>query len=156
MREQMEQHRANPVVRELPQGDGSARASRSRTSTRSARGARADAGDADRRVGAARRRHARGRRGDAAAGAAQAARACSSRTLTEKLLTYALGRGLDVSRHAGGSRDRPRRRRRSDYRFSAIVLGIVNSAPFQMRIKRDTRNDGTAAQRSRREVETVS
>ena len=34
-------------------------------------------------------------------------------TMTEKLLTYALGRGLDASRHAGGSRDsshRPPRR----------------------------------------------
>ena len=30
-------------------------------------------------------------------------------TLTEKLLTYALGRGLDASRHAGGARDRARR-----------------------------------------------
>jgi mono/diheme cytochrome c family protein len=53
-------------------------------------------------------------------------------TLTEKLLTYALGRGLDYPDMpsvraivASASRD--------DYRFSSIVRGIVNSAPFQMR-----------------------
>jgi cytochrome c551/c552 len=53
------------------------------------------------------------------------------RTFTEKLLTYALGRGVDY-------RDMPviraivRNAAPSDYRFSAIVLGIVTSAPFQM------------------------
>ena len=31
--------------------------------------------------------------------------------MTEKLLTYALGRGLDVFGHAGGAEDRPRRGR---------------------------------------------
>jgi hypothetical protein len=62
-------------------------------------------------------------------------------TLTEKLLTYALGRGLDFS-------DMPAVRAivvsasRDDYRFSSIVLGIVNSTPFQMRVKasEDVRN----------------
>jgi mono/diheme cytochrome c family protein len=55
-------------------------------------------------------------------------------TLTEKLLTYALGRGLD---HA----DMPAVRaivgaaRRDGYRFSSIVSGIVASTPFQMRMK---------------------
>jgi hypothetical protein len=55
-------------------------------------------------------------------------------TLTEKLLTYALGRGLDYADMpavrtivASASRDQ--------YRFSAIVLGIISSAPFQMRTK---------------------
>jgi hypothetical protein len=53
-------------------------------------------------------------------------------TLTEKLLTYGLGRGLDYY-------DMPvvrtivRDAARSDYRFSTIVMGIVRSAPFQMR-----------------------
>jgi hypothetical protein len=53
-------------------------------------------------------------------------------TLTEKLLTYGLGRGLNYY-------DMPvvraivRDAAREDYRFSAIVLGIVHSAPFQMR-----------------------
>ena len=55
-----------------------------------------------------------------------------ARTLTEKLLTYALGRGLDYH-------DMPVVRSivndaaRNNYRFSAIVLGIIQSAPFQMR-----------------------
>ncbi|MDA1092088.1 MAG: DUF1592 domain-containing protein [Acidobacteria bacterium] len=53
-------------------------------------------------------------------------------TMTEKLLTYALGRGLD---HYDG----PAVRRivsdaaARDYEFSALVLGIVESNPFQMR-----------------------
>src|SRR6185503_2339507 len=55
-------------------------------------------------------------------------------TLTEKLLTYALGRGLDSSdmpavrkilRDAAGR----------DYRFSSLVDGIVTSTPFQKRLK---------------------
>jgi mono/diheme cytochrome c family protein len=52
--------------------------------------------------------------------------------LTEKLLTYALGRGLDY-------RDMPQVRAivrgasRDNYRFSALILGVVHSAPFQMR-----------------------
>jgi Protein of unknown function (DUF1592)/Protein of unknown function (DUF1588)/Protein of unknown function (DUF1585)/Protein of unknown function (DUF1587)/Protein of unknown function (DUF1595)/Planctomycete cytochrome C len=53
-------------------------------------------------------------------------------TLTEKLLTYGLGRGLDyydMPVVRGIVRDAAR----SDYRFSAIVMGIVRSTPFQMR-----------------------
>jgi hypothetical protein len=54
------------------------------------------------------------------------------RTLTEKLLVYALGRSLSyhdmpvvraVAREAAGR----------DYRFSSLILGIVRAAPFQMR-----------------------
>jgi hypothetical protein len=53
-------------------------------------------------------------------------------TVTEKLLTYALGRGLEpydqptvraITRQAG----------RDDYRVSALVTAIVQSTPFQMR-----------------------
>jgi cytochrome c5 len=53
-------------------------------------------------------------------------------TLTEKMLTYALGRGLeyyDIPVVRGIVRDASK----SDYRFSAVILGIVKSAPFQMR-----------------------
>lgn len=56
------------------------------------------------------------------------------RTATEKLLTYALGRGLE-------SYDMPAVRRiirasaGHDYRFSSLVLGVVQSVPFRMRIK---------------------
>ena len=52
--------------------------------------------------------------------------------LTEKLLTYALGRGLE-------SYDMPvvrairKEAARDNYRFSAIVKGIVNSAPFTLK-----------------------
>lgn len=53
-------------------------------------------------------------------------------TLTRKLLTYAVGRGIEyydfpairkITREAAGKQ----------YRWSAIALGIVKSAPFQMR-----------------------
>ena len=56
------------------------------------------------------------------------------RTMTEKMLTYALGRGLEyydmpvvrsIARDAGSQ----------NYRFSSIVLGIIKSTPFQMKLK---------------------
>jgi hypothetical protein len=53
-------------------------------------------------------------------------------TTTEKMMTYALGRGVEdfdapaVRRIVGEASNH-------DYRFSALVLGIVNSVPFQMR-----------------------
>ena len=53
-------------------------------------------------------------------------------TLTEKLMTYALGRGLEHY-DAPAVRDITRRARTDDYRFSSVVLGIVNSTPFRMR-----------------------
>ena len=62
------------------------------------------------------------------------------RTVTEKLLTYALGRGVDYA-------DAPMVRRlvrdlaKSDDRWSSLVLGIVRSTPFQMR--RALESDGT-------------
>ena len=55
-----------------------------------------------------------------------------ARTLTEKLLTYALGRGLEyydmpvvrtIARDAAAN----------DYRFSSIVTGIIQSVPFEMK-----------------------
>ena len=54
-------------------------------------------------------------------------------TVTEKLLTYAIGRGVEYY-------DRPVIRailseaEPDDYRWSSIVLGIVKSTPFQMRM----------------------
>jgi mono/diheme cytochrome c family protein len=53
-------------------------------------------------------------------------------TMTEKLMIYALGRGV-------GAGDMPavrgvmRAAAKDDYRFSSIVLGIVRSVPFRMR-----------------------
>jgi cytochrome c553 len=52
--------------------------------------------------------------------------------LAAKMLTYALGRGLE-------SYDQPavrairRRAASEDYRFSSLILGVVDSVPFQMR-----------------------
>jgi hypothetical protein len=54
-------------------------------------------------------------------------------TVTEKLLTYALGRGLD-SYDAPAVRAITREARNDDYRFSLLILGVVKSAPFQMRL----------------------
>jgi hypothetical protein len=58
------------------------------------------------------------------------------RTFAEKLMTYALGRGLEYY-------DQPAVRKvlrdavLSDSRWSSIVVGIVNSTPFQMRTARE-------------------
>jgi len=53
-------------------------------------------------------------------------------TTTEKLLTYALGRGLEPYDGAA-VRVVIESAAASDYRFSAIVAGIVNSTPFRFR-----------------------
>ena len=56
-------------------------------------------------------------------------------TSTEKLLTYALGRAVhyyDMPAIRSVIRDAAR----NDYRFSSLVLGIVKSAPFQMKVKK--------------------
>jgi hypothetical protein len=71
-----------------------------------------------------------------------------SRSVAEKMLTYALGRGLE--RH-----DRPtvsgiaREVARSDYRMQTLVREIVNSAPFQFRRVENSRSDSST---NRKEV----
>jgi hypothetical protein len=56
------------------------------------------------------------------------------RTMAEKLLTYAVGRGIEyydmpvVRSIARGASE-------NDYRFSSLIMGIVRSAPFQMKMK---------------------
>ena len=131
MREQMEEHRANPVCASChkvmdPIG---LRAGEFR---RRGGVARAGRGCAHRRLGEL----ADGTKVDGVVGLRKA---ILSRpevflgTLTEKLLTYALGRGLDY-------RDMPAVRRivstaaNDNYRFSALILGVVHSTPFQMRM----------------------
>jgi len=63
--------------------------------------------------------------------------------LTERLLTYALGRGVEPS-------DMPVVRRivkqaaRSGYRFESIIAGIIESAPFQMRTTLESPGTGTS------------
>jgi hypothetical protein len=56
------------------------------------------------------------------------------RTFTEKLLTYALGRGVDAP-DMPVVRSIVRDAARNDYHFSSIVIGIVKSEPFQMNRK---------------------
>jgi hypothetical protein len=53
-------------------------------------------------------------------------------TIAEKLLTFALGRGVDY-RDGPAVRAIVREAGHHEYRFSSLVLGIVRSAPFQMR-----------------------
>ena len=53
-------------------------------------------------------------------------------TLAEKMLTYALGRGVEYY-DAPALRAILRDAARDDHRFSSLVLAIVNSTPFQMR-----------------------
>ncbi len=55
------------------------------------------------------------------------------RTLAEKLLTFSLGRGIEYY-DAPAIRQILREAEDADYRFSSLVLGIVNSVPFQMRM----------------------
>ena len=66
-----------------------------------------------------------------------------AQTVTEKLMTYALGRRLEYF-------DMPVVRKivrdsaRNQYRFSSIVMGIVQSAPFQMRQVESVENSNGA------------
>jgi hypothetical protein len=52
--------------------------------------------------------------------------------LTENLMTFALGRGLEYY-DAPASRKIVRDAEKDGYRFSSLILGIVKSVPFQMR-----------------------
>jgi hypothetical protein len=69
-------------------------------------------------------------------------------TLTEKLFTYALGRGVEYY-------DMPtiraivREAARNNYRFSSLILGIARSVPFQMKVKRATEAEGQAVAKAR-------
>jgi hypothetical protein len=53
-------------------------------------------------------------------------------TLTEKLLTFALGRGVE-SYDGPAVRKIVRDAQAADYRFSSIIVGITKSTPFTMR-----------------------
>jgi hypothetical protein len=55
------------------------------------------------------------------------------RAMTEKMLIYALGRGLDA-RDMPAVRAIMREAAARDYRFSSLVLGVVHSTPFTMRV----------------------
>jgi hypothetical protein len=64
--------------------------------------------------------------------------------MTEKLVTYALGRGVEyydmptvrkIVRDAGGQ----------NYRFSSLIMGIVKSTPFEMKVKKSQPGNTTIA-----------
>ncbi len=131
MREATERHRANPVCASchrlmdppgfaLEQFDAVGR-----FRTRSAAGTPIDASgelpDGTRFDGAAGLREALVGRPERFVG-----------TLTEKLLTYALGRGLEHY-DAPAVRAVTRAAAEDGYRFSSLVVGIVETAPFRMR-----------------------
>ena len=56
--------------------------------------------------------------------------------VTEKLMTYGLGRGVEYF-DMPVIRSIVQEAEENDNRFSWIVLGIIKSAPFQMRTKVD-------------------
>ena len=57
-------------------------------------------------------------------------------TVTEKLLTYALGRGVEYY-DAPAIRQIARDAAASDYRWTSMILGVAESTPFQMRRSRE-------------------
>ena len=131
MREATERHRANPVCASchrlmdppgfaLEQFDAVGR-----FRTRTAAGAPIDASgelpDGARFDGAAGLRAALVRKPERFAGA-----------LTEKLMIYALGRGLEHY-DAPAVRAVTRAAAANDYRYSSFIVGIVKSLPFRMR-----------------------
>jgi hypothetical protein len=69
-------------------------------------------------------------------------------TLTEKLLTYALGRGLEYY-DMPAVRGIVREAAAGEYRFSSLVRGIVRSVPFRERAVRAGGADGTLARAGR-------
>lgn len=73
------------------------------------------------------------------------------RCLTEKLLTYALGRGLEYFDKCAVDQI-VERVAAQNYRFSSLVSEIIQSAPFQLR--RGEKTPDSAAQPAREKVDT--
>ena len=63
-------------------------------------------------------------------------------TATERLLTYALGRGVEYS-DMPVVRQIMRESQPSGYRWSSLLVGVVRSMPFQMRMSTDGSKDRT-------------
>ena len=57
-------------------------------------------------------------------------------TVTERLLTYALARGIEPE-DMPAIRKIVRSAASNDYRWSSLIVGVVNSVPFQMRRARN-------------------
>ena len=74
------------------------------------------------------------------------------RTLSAKLLAYAIGRGLDYY-------DQPAVRKiardaaQHDYRWSSIISGIVNSTPFRMSVAASEAGRGRQSDESAESVD---
>jgi hypothetical protein len=68
-------------------------------------------------------------------------------TVTEKLLTYALGRGVEYF-DAPAIRKITADAARDNYRFTTLMIGIVESTPFQMR-RRGVNAEGAATEARR-------
>jgi hypothetical protein len=62
-----------------------------------------------------------------------------AQTMTEKLLMYAVGRSSHYY-DMPAVRAIAREASRTNYRFSSIVMAVVNSDPFQMRVKKAEEN----------------
>ena len=60
-------------------------------------------------------------------------------TMTEKLMVYALGRGLEAT-DAPAVRKIKRDAIRDNYRFESLIQGVVTSTPFTMRMAQDFAN----------------
>ena len=60
-------------------------------------------------------------------------------TVTDRLLTYALGRGLEAT-DMPAVRQIKREATRENYRFASLIQGIVASTPFQMRMAQEQAN----------------
>src|SRR5579871_342634 len=144
MREQMEQHRANPVCASCHKVMDSIGFSLENfdavgTWRTSEPGGPIDASgelaDGTKINGAVSLRNALVNRPDVFAG-----------TFSEKLLIYALGRGLDY-RDMPAVRSILRDAGASQYRFSSLVLAVVRSTPFQMRTASEASPPVQSAQR---------
>ena len=136
MRERAGAAPREPGLRDAATASSIRSASRSRTSTPSARGASKDGGTLGDPIDASGQL-ADGTQVDGVVALRQALLRDPEtfvRTLTEKLLTYALGRGLTAP-DMPAVRAIVRDARAENYRFSSLVLGIVRSVPFQMRIE---------------------
>jgi len=66
------------------------------------------------------------------------------RVVTEKMLIYTLGRGVEFQ-DMPTVRSIVRDAAPNKYKFSALVMGIVKSPPFQMNMKTDNSSQQRAA-----------
>ena len=64
--------------------------------------------------------------------------------MTRKLLTYGVGRGLEYY-DAPVVRAIVNRAADENYRFSSVIIGIVSSDPFRMKVKRPATDVTTVA-----------